>query len=388
MRTVTDMAKRFLLLVGSMAMALAVIGGVRADEADSRGAPAKSVERQLGADRFVAGGSLTVGEPVAGDLIAAGGNVDVDAPVAGDAIVAGGNLRLGSDIGQSVYAAGGQLKIIARVGRNVRVFGGQIDIGPKAQIAGNLTSGGGQVHVNGSVTGYVQVAGGRVLIDGPVGGDVDAASGRLELGPNARIAGKLRYRSGNEIKRDPAAQVAGGVERLALPANVAARTRSERGALHGSVSAIWTLGMMLLATVLLAALPRFYERVAKTLRARPGVSLLSGFVLLVCAPVAALILLITVVGVPLGLITLALYLALLPLGYVSAAIALGAWALARWRGEQASRLGWRIGAALLALTLIALLGAIPGFGAVLGFAVLLAGLGALVLQLQRQPPAR
>jgi cytoskeletal protein CcmA (bactofilin family) len=382
------MANRVWRLAGVILVSAFVVCGARADEAQEHRDGAQGVERQLGADRFVAGGSLSVSKPVAGDLIAAGGNVDVDAAVAGDAIVAGGNLRLGGDVGQSVYAAAGQLRILGKVGRNVRVAGGQIEIGPNAQIAGNLTSGGGQVNLNGGVTGYVQVAGGRVVINGPVGGDVEAASGRLELGPNARIAGSLRYRSADEFKRDPAAQVSGGVERLAMPVGVATRMQRERSALHGGASVAWTLGMMLLAAVLLAALPGFYEQVAQTLRTRPGISLLAGFALLVCTPVAAVILLVTVIGVPLGLLTIALYLALLPVAYVSAAIALGAWALSRWRADSASRIGWRIGAALLALLLIALLGAIPWLGSLVGFAALLAGLGALLLQLQRQPSGR
>ena len=46
-------------------------------------------------------------------------------------------------------------------------------------------------------------------------------------------------------------------------------------------------------------------------------------------------------------------------------------------------MGWRIGGAALAVLVIALAGWIAWLGALIGIAALLAGMGALVLQLQR-----
>lgn len=93
-----------------------------------------------------------------------------------------------------------------------------------------------------------------------------------------------------------------------------------------------------------------------------------------------MILFVTVIGVPLALLALLLYFVLLPMGYVSSAIGLGQWGLARWRAELAEHLGWRIGAMLLALVLLALLGAVPWLGGLVSLAALLIGLGAVVLQ--------
>lgn len=342
--------------------------------------------RNLGADLFVAGGSVTVSEPVGGDLFVAGGSADVDGSVAGDVVAFGGKLRLGADVAQSVYAAGGQLNVNAKVGRNARVAGGQVQWGPKSELAGNLSVAGGQVRLHGTVRGHVQAAGGRVLIDGPVGGDVIATSGQVELGPNARIAGKLRYHSGDALKRDPAAQVT-GVERLEprWPGSEGASAPSDgrEGATGGAGRTfgwVWTVGLMLLAAVLLALVPRYWVGVARTLRTRPWFSVLIGFVLLVCVPVAALILMASLIGIPVALATVALYLAWLPVAYVGAAIGLGDWALHRWQPAQAARLAWRIGAAAGALLLLALLGWLPWLGGLVLFAALLAGLGATALQ--------
>ena len=103
-------------------------------------------------------------------------------------------------------------------------------------------------------------------------------------------------------------------------------------------------------------LPDFYARVAQTLRTRGWMSLLLGFLALVCIPVAALILVFTLIGVPLALLAIALCLALLLVGYVSAGIGIGAWALAKLKADRTEAKWWRIGAAVLGVLAISLLG--------------------------------
>jgi hypothetical protein len=361
-------------------------------------APAAS-ERVQGEDHFVAGGSVRLVQPIAGDLVAAGGNVGIDTTVGGDAVVVGGIVRIGGQVGQTLYAGGGQLTLDGTIGRNARIGGGRVEVGPKAVVNGGLSVGGGDVRIDGAVKGYLQVAGGHVLINGPVSGDVTGTGGTIELGPLARIAGRLRYASGSELERDPAARVEGVVERMPMDLRRAERgvragrdEREERESRSGwartrhGPSLLWTAGLMLLAALLAAGLPAFSDRVAATLATRVGMSLLIGFVALVCIPVAALVLFFTLVGIPLALLTLLAYFALLLLGYVMAGVGIGQWLLARWRAADASHRGWRIGAAVLAVLAIALAARIPFLGGFVTCAVLLAGIGALLMQL-RTPPA-
>ncbi len=356
--------------------------------------PVKVVERDIGGDHFVFGGSVRVDKPVSGDLVAAGGNVDVDAPVAGDAVVAGGNVRLNSSVGQDVYAGAGRIVIDGNVGHNLRIGGGQIDIGPKATVAGNVTIGGGQLTLRGAVKGSMQIGGGRVLIDGPVQGDVVSTAGQLELGPNAKIGGTLRYRSREDLKRDPAAQVTGAVERLALPgvgrgASAPMGHRDAEEDRHmgyggwwlGGGWMLWTLGLMALGVLLVLALPDTSRRVAVSWRERFGWSLLLGFITLVCVPVAFVMLLITIVGIPLALLLLLLYLALLMVAYVSSGVALGEWLLGRFNPGAAQRRGWRLGTAALAVLALALVSAVPYLGGVVSLLAVLLGIGAIALQL-------
>jgi hypothetical protein len=343
--------------------------------------------RQLGSDTFMAGSSLRLDTPVLGDLIAAGGNVDVDAPVAGDAVLAGGNVRVTAKVEQDVYAAGGRLILDAPIGHNLRMAGGQIDMGPMAEVGGNVTVGGGRVTLRGPVKGALHVAGGRVLIDAPVAGDVESTAGHLTLGPNARLGGKLRYRSGDELTRDPAAQVAGTVEHVPMPGRTASERAERAERAWDRVSSdrmvgpgwFWTIGLMAIAALLVGALPVTSQRVAEAVWTRPGWSLLWGFVALVCIPVAILILMISIIGIPLALLALLLYGVLLLVGYVGSGVALGQWALARFKADASAGKGWRIASAMAAVFMLALLGRVPFLGGFVALAAVLVGIGAIAL---------
>jgi hypothetical protein len=104
---------------------------------------------------------------------------------------------------------------------------------------------------------------------------------------------------------------------------------------------------------------------------------------LICVPAAALILLVTIIGLPLGLLVLFAYPMMLLLGYVLTAIGISDWVMQRFTPERVQSLVWRAGAAAAAVVLIALLARLPAIGGLLAFLALLFGLGALILQWRR-----
>jgi hypothetical protein len=341
----------------------------------------KTTVTTLASDRFVAGGSVRQTEPVKGDLIAAGGDLELEAAVQGDLVTAGGRVHVRERVGQGVYAAGGRVLIDAPVARNARVAGGHVEIGSKAAIDGNLSVAGGNVAIRGPVKGYVQAAGGEIVIDSAIDGDVVAACGKLELGPNARIGGSLRYRAGEEMKRDPAAQVAGSVERLASRHGDAFAPRTPGS--RWTRGWFWTAGLVVLAIILAGALPVVGLRVGGELRAHPWIALLAGLIALVCVPAAALLLMVTIIGIPLGLLAILAYLALLLVGYIAAAVTLGDLALARAKPDAAARAPWRMGAAALAVLVLAVLARVPFVGGLVVLVTILLGMGALILAIPR-----
>ena len=342
----------------------------------------RTVERELGSDRFAAGCPLHIAQQVTGDLLAASCDLEVGSAVAGDAALAGGSIRLDASVGGGLYAAGGKVFLNGSVGRNVRAAGGHVQIGPDAKVSGNVSAAGGDVSMRGTVKGYLQAAGGHVLIDGPVEGDVIASGGEVELGPNARIGGKLQYRT-NDFKRDPAAQVTGSVEALAV--HRAMRGDGSSWRMRAGGRWIWSAGVMLMAVLLAAAAPTVSARMAEELRTHPGLALLWGLVAFACIPVTALLLLITIIGIPLALLAILLFLALLLAGHAVTAASIADLVLRRYRPGDATRTAWRAGFAILAALTLALLARIPLLGGLVVLVAMLAGIGIIAAWAFRSP---
>jgi cytoskeletal protein CcmA (bactofilin family) len=285
----------------------------------------------------------------------------------------GGSVGITQATEDPVLAVGGTVTVNAPVNGNVRMAGGTVEVGSAAAISGDAALAGGSITVEGSIKGNLHAAGGQVRINGPVAGDASIAAGTLELGPDARIDGKLVFR-GEELRRDPAAQVTGGVEHRQGRTRLHARTTAERFT-HGW---IWSAGLMVLAALIAAALPGASRRMAQELRERPWITPLLGFVALTSIPIAAVLVMITVIGIPVGLLALIGYAALLLVGYVWVAVVVGGMLLDRVRPETAALTAWRAGAAVLAMLALAVLVRMPFVGHLVGLAALVVGVGMIV----------
>jgi hypothetical protein len=283
--------------------------------------------------------------------------------------------------GKSVYV-GGKVDITDPVQGTVRAAGGEITL--SAPVSGDAHLAGGSITVKGAVSGDLRAAGGSVVIDSPIGGDATVGSGSLELGPNARIAGKLVFRGG-ELKQDPAAQVIGGIEqhsgRMRHAHDFDPFGRFARGWL-------WTVGLMVMAAIIAAALPGPTRRMATELREHPWTAPLIGFIALTCIPIAAVLIMITIVGIPIGILAILGYAALLLVGYVWLSVVVGGMLLDRFRADIASQIAWRVGAAVIAMLVLALLARVPFVGGWVAFAALIVGVGMVVSGIFRKeaPP--
>lgn len=287
----------------------------------SRGGDVVTVSEEVRDDLYVAGGTVSVRGPVDGDVAAAGGTVLLEGPTSGGVLATGGTVRIRGRVGRAVRAAGGTVSVDAAVGTDAVLAGGLVALERGARAGRDVVAAGGTVHLLGEVGRRARLAGGTVFIGGSVGGDVEVDADRVVVLPEARIAGRLRYRSAEPADVRPGAQVRGGVvqETVARPPRVLPG-RGRFPWVRWAVEALWLLTLGVVAQVVL---PRASARVSEE-TARPGQSLLAGFVLLVTVPVAVVLLLLTVVGIPLGLFAFGLYAATLYLGQVFTG---------RWVGE-------------------------------------------------------
>jgi hypothetical protein len=141
------------------------------------------------------------------------------------------------------------------------------------------------------------------------------------------------------------------------------------------------VGLIGVAALLAGAFPATATQVGRSLRGQPGLALLLGFAVLVCVPMAAVILGITIVGLPLAFVLLLAYFLLLIVGYATTGVMIGDAALERLRAQDAARTAWRVGAAAAAALALALLGRLPLVGWLVACGAVLAGIGAIAITL-------
>lgn len=349
--------------------------------------PALAFERRAGKmvvfsettqdDLYAAGGTVTVAGTVDGDVVAAGGTLDFDGRINGGVLAAGGMLSIRSLIGRALRAAGGTLTVAGPIGSDAVLAGGTVTVDRGAQIGRDLVVGGGNVTISGAVGRNAMVSGSNVILGGTVRGDTEVHGDRIVLLPTTRIGGRLRYTANQTIEIQPGAQVAGGTERIPVPA----RPRPITG---WPISPQFWLGehlaellvLLVMGIVVFAVAPRPADAVTREVGERFGRSVLAGFLLLVAVPVAAFLALFTIIGIPLSVIAMLLYAATLYPGQVFVAAWLGAQIVKRVRRGAGSGPS-AIWALVVGAIVLVLLFAIPFAGWAIRLIAVLTGFGAL-----------
>jgi hypothetical protein len=358
----------------SLAVALLLCAGAAA--ADD---PSRVVLRDV---LYITGSSVTVDRDVGGDLVAAGGAVTVSGRVAEDALVAGGTVTLDGDIGDVLRVAGGSVSVRGHVGGYLVAGGGDVELAKSGSIAGGMFVNAGEARVLGVVHGPLEVRGGTVRVDGTVDGEVTVYAGRLVLGDTAVLRKGLAYGSRREAAIAPGAQVLGATTRLPEPPA------------HGPATLVLPvpalvrfLGLVLSGIALVLVFPGFSRSlIAEVLAHFRRDAVLGGGVLLV-GPVAAVLLMASLVGLPLGVLGGLAYVIMVLLSVIAAGLVLGTlvWRAARKPG--AATVDWKT--ALVGLALLPAVAWVPLLGWAV-FAVLLAAslgsLSVLAYRAVRRPP--
>ena len=317
--------------------------------------------------------------------------VRVEGPPVGDQSVAAGERH------REAVSIAGSLEVAGEVTRDAVAILGSAVVRPGGSVGKDLVGVLGSVEQRGRVEGSVVVIGGSAVIDGPVGREVVVVGGTLELGPRAELLGGYVL-VGGHVRRDPAARVSGpAVGVIALHSSEswsgamlwlrACLLWGRPLAFREGLGWAWFVAGGFVALYLLAALifrgP--VERAVDTLGARPGLTLLTTFLTVLCTPVVFTVLSVSIVGLVL--------VPFLALGLLAAHV-LGQAALRIWLGR---RLLGALGrgrnslgvALLLGAALVLLLYTVPfvGFALVLTLTWLSVGVMVLVvaLALRRSP---
>ncbi len=291
-------------------------------------------------DLYAFGSRVLIEGVVEGDLVFAARDVIVTGRVEGDllgvawdqVVVAGevtGSLRVAS---RNVTVAPG-----GRVGDDVAVLGWSANVG--GDVGRDVLATAGGLGITGEVGRDVRGQVGSVRVGGAIGRSLDVAVRSLALGGSARVGGDVAYRADDEAAIESGAEVAGQVFRRDARATLWRRAA-------GRVTGIFSvLGLVVAGVVLAWLLRRTWLRAATSAGARPWAALGAGLAFAALAPVVAIGLALTIVGIPLAVLLAAMWLGALFFGPIPALAAAGTWLLRRRGGLLAgfvvAALGWR-----------------------------------------------
>jgi len=124
-------------------------------------------------DLYAFAGTVRVDGTVDGDLVASGGLVDITGTVTGDVLAAGGSVNITGTVGGDARIAGGTLSVGGAIKEDLLATGGQLTITSAGTVGEDLIAGTGTLTIDGAVTGSVLARTGTYSKSGTIGGTED-----------------------------------------------------------------------------------------------------------------------------------------------------------------------------------------------------------------------
>ena len=292
----------------------------------------------------------------------AGNNVEMYSEVDGLNFVAGNNVKV-SSIQDYLFTAGNQVVLEGVSSKDTFVAGNSIEI--RSSIVRDLYVAASTIKLESTMTRNVYLGGDKIIVNSYIDGDLKVAADDITIGEETVITGKLLYPKEAKINISDGAQVTttetytGDYEEV---------ESTPKDVVTGFI--VSYVGLLIVAFILLAVHKKFFAAIKKEEKDPANIikTMAIGFGVLVVLPIAAIIALITVVGIPLSIISLLLYGICIYLSPIPTAFFVGNWIMKDNKPNEYL---------LLALSLLALLilKVLPFVGGLVGFVSLIFGLG-------------
>ena len=332
-----------------------------------------------------AGDTLDLAGEVSGDIMVAGGEVDISSNVKGDILSAGGNINITGEIEQDLRLLGGNIIVSGVVAKNVTIVGGTVRFTEDSSVSGNVYIIGGNITARGLVEGDLTMVGGKAVLSGNVGGNLKIYADDIDLRQGTNVDGDFVYASSEEAAISEGVVIAGEIIREIK--QKPGSGFSGRNKLFGSALlafVIWKILASLVVALVFWKLfaGRIKEALAKT-TAEFWAKIGWGIIGIIVTPIAALILMFTLIGIPLSLIALVLYGIIAYLAGVLGAVLFGRWlsTLLKFK-ESENRFPWI--SFFLGTVVLAVITLVPLAGILVQFAVWVWGFGSLMFILKKK----
>jgi cytoskeletal protein CcmA (bactofilin family) len=331
-------------------------------------------------DLYIAGGDIVIDGTLNGDIFAIGRSITVNGRVDGGVSFGGQTATINGEITNGLRFGGQSIVVNGRIGRDLVVGCSQLSVLSTGQIDGDLVFGAATVQVSGSIGDSILGAGSEVTLSNGVGGDITLNAERLTITSTANIDGNIKYTSLNEASIQSGAIISGEMSHF-IPERPD-RGKIDNGIIAGiaGIAVLWRilsyLMIFVIGLILILIAKKRLTLMQSVVQKNPWQTLGWGALILIATPIAAIIIMITVIGLPLGIISLLLWGIALYLSQIPVALLLGRLILRQNRKLDST--GIVIGALALGLLVLIILRLIPIIGWIVGLLVIVFGLGTLI----------
>lgn len=293
-------------------------------------------------------GNTSMSGEVLGDMYALGGSVTVNGVVNEDLVILSGVSQIHATVKDDVRILSGEVVIANDIEGDLFVIASNLKVLSSAHIGGNIYFFGRSGIIEGKVDGAIHGTSQNLTINGSVGKDVDVnIHKQLTLGSQASIVGNVTYASNSTLVRAPEVTIEGDVQKRQLFVN---NQNKDSQMVINLVPFLITLFTSLTLYLLFS---RNLLNLLKRTDNHHITKTLIGFAVIIFMPLAAIFLILTVLGFLVGLMTAGLAAILLATGYALSSIVSGAYLAKFFTGKIQVTLLWLfVGTAVLQLIII------------------------------------
>lgn len=257
---------------------------------------------------------------------------------------------------------------------NLIVFSSDMELSRNSRVGRDATLIGNEISTSGEINRNLIVRGGQIIISGKIGGDVDLKGDKISIVAPAEILGSVKYVSNEEIQIDSGVVISGIVERLK-----AEKEDSDKDGINWPFRFVLFLCSLITGLIVSAVFKQHTRHAVDQAWKNPLVTLGVGFIGFCIAPIAVLVLCLTVIGIPSGVILLFAYTIFFYIAKIYVAIVVGRLVIRLFAKTAEPKTGWTL---LLGLFIMFLVFPIPYLGFILYLGTIFIGMGAIVLGLR------
>jgi hypothetical protein len=320
--------------------------------------------------------AVNIGGTITGDLIVFSRQISVQGTVQGNIIGFAQGIDITGNVEGDIFGFAQSIQANGHVGQNFYGFGQTVTLGTGVAPEHDATIFGANANVNGNVGNDLTVLAGSLDVGSKIGRDLRFRGGQLSVHDPSTIGRNLDAVTNSEkdTQIDSSVTIAGKkmVEYTKPKPSRYLTTRFYFWQII-KIGAAFVMGLLLFW--LFPGVSRVSLSTGRALLTSGGI----GFLAAVAAPVAALILAITLIGLPIAFVIIALWLLGLYLAKIVIAKCVGE-AIMRKRCDGMSAVAVAL---IVGLVVIAVAANLPLIGGIVNFFLFLIGLGALVITAYR-----